>query len=126
MPIRKLRGRPPRAAKFFDDLLPTISTETVAAYSTTPLRFQFAAPYGAVHTLSVMSRMTYTIHSDRELYSIDRIVELPPEFVAAFECPNLVICGRHATFNTENYELATQLLDNPDIRSIINSLVQAA
>jgi len=126
MPIRKLRGRPPRAAKYFDRLLPTISAETVAAYSSNYLKFQFAAPFGAVLALSVMSRMTYTIHNGRELYSIDRIVELPTEMTTAFKCPALVICGRHATFNTENYELATQLLDKPDIRSIINSLVQTA
>ena len=126
MTIRKLRGRPPRAAKFFQALLPTISTETVAAYSTDSIKFQFAAPYGAVHTLSVMSRMTYTIHNDRELYSIDRIVELPPELQTAFKCPALVVCGRHATLNTDNYDLANDYLSQPDIRSIFCSLVQEA
>lgn len=126
MPIRKLRGRPPRAAKYFDRLLPTISAETVAAYSSNYLKFQFAAPLGAVHTISVMSRMTYTIHNGRELYSIDRIVELPTELTTAFKCPALVVCGRHATLNTDNYDLATDYLDKPDIRSIFCSLVQDA
>ena len=126
MPLRKLRGRPPRAAKFFAKLLPTISTETVSAYSQTVLKFQFGAPYGALHHITVMSRMTYTIHNDKELYSIDRIVELPDDIANAFRCPHLVICGRHATLNTDNYALATDYLEKPDIRSIFCSLVQDA
>lgn len=122
---RKLMGRPPRAAHHFNALLPTISTEHVHSYHTDTLRFQFYAPSGPVYSITVYSRLTYTIHNDTELYSVDRIVELPTELQPVLQ-RKFVICGRHATLNTNDYTFAREYAENPEIRSIVCSLLTPA
>ena len=120
MTIRKLRGRPPACAKLFKRLIPLIPSEIVSAYNTTRHKLHLLPPHGPVFPVTIHSRLTYTIHNEREVYAVDRLIELSD----IPGVPDAVhVCGRRATLLTDNVQLADEALAYPDVLQALNSLV---
>jgi len=112
---KKLTGRPPKAHAHFQQHLPTLHNEVVCNYHSRPTKLHFNAPDGPVFSLTIHSRLSYTLHANRELYSIDRLIEYGDKFY---------VCGRAATLNTDNFDLAVDYAANPPVLTCVSSLLQ--